>query len=164
MTDFYFDEQFKLLLDKYSPAILRDLIAAFRQYGYTNISQIDFKIEIGKQDLVRFNVEATSLKDKITISFNLPLYNRDMLELIYQDAIRTTPDLKSSGLHEKNIAFLFLLTIAYKELAEAAESGIKYIAHDKISHGVTSTVEGKIIISKYHQYAISTYIFAKTEL
>lgn len=163
MTGIYFDDQFKLLLAKYSPAILRDLTSAFRQYGYTNVSQIDFKIEIGRQDLVRFNVEAASLTDKITISFILPLYNRDTLELIYQDAIRTAPYLESSGLSEKNVAFLFLLTIAYKKLAEL-KSGINYIAHVKVSNGVTSTVQDKMIISKYHQYSISPYTFAKTEL
>ena len=163
MTGIYFDDRFKLLLDKYSPAILRDLATALRQYGYTNISQIDFKIEIGRQDLVRFNVEAASLKDKITISFILPLYNRDMLNLIYQDALRTAPDLKSSGLSEKNVAFLFLLTIAYKKLT-GLSSAINYIAHVKVSNGETSTVQDKMIISKYHQYSISPYTFAKTDI
>lgn len=162
MTNFYFDDRFKLLLDKYSPAILRDLTATFRQYGYTNVSKIDFEIlPFGE---IRFKVEAASLKYKITTFIRLPLYYHEtILKLIYQDAVRTAPDLKSSGLSEKNVAFLFLLTIAYKKLAEL-KSGINYIAHVKVSNGVTSTVQDKIIISKYHQYSISPYTFAKTEL
>lgn len=161
MSNTYFDDRFNLLLDKYSPAILQDLIATFRPYGYTVVPQIDF--EISPVGIVNFRVEADSLKNKITILFGLPLYDEYLIESIYQDALRTAPGLESSGLHEKNVAFLFLLTLAYKKISQE-QTAIKHIVYEKISSGVTSSIKAKIIISKHHQYVISTYTLIKGDL
>lgn len=118
-------DEIQILLNKYSPAILEPLIRAAKIFQFTIPPQI-----IGEEDASgRFPVYnfkvfiQTKNNKKYSLKFYLPVIytNISLYDRAAEDAIKLSPILKYVvGADESLstlIAFLFLITLAYKQLA-----------------------------------------------
>ena len=118
-------DEIQILLNKYSPAILEPLIKAAKIFQFTIPPQVmteedaiagltlyNFKVLIQTQDNKKYNLK-----------FYLPTLpsNTHLYDKAAKDAIKLSPILKYVVKADESlsilIAFLFLITLAYKQLA-----------------------------------------------
>lgn len=118
-------DEIQILLNKYSPAILDPLIRAAKIFQFTIPPQI-----IAKEDpdnsltLYNFKVLIQTQNNK---KYNLKLYfpilysTGQLYDKVVEDAIKLSPILKYVVEADESlstlIAYLFLITLAYKQLA-----------------------------------------------
>lgn len=120
-----FIDELQILLNKYSPAILDPLIKAAKIFQFTIPPQIMIEEDTGNS-LTLYNFKVliqTQNNKKYNLKFYLPVIHTNILlyDRAAEDAVKLSPILKYVvGANESlatPIAFLFLITLAYKQLA-----------------------------------------------
>lgn len=118
-------DEIQILLNKYSPAILEPLIRAAKIFQFTIPPQIIVEEDVGGS-LTLYNFKVliqTQNNKKYNLKFYLPVLHSasHLYDKAAEDAIKLSPILKYVvGADESLatlIAFLFLITLAYKQLA-----------------------------------------------
>lgn len=122
-----FIDDLQLLLNKYSPAILDPLIKAVKVFQFTIPPQIIVE-EDASNDLTYYNfkviIQSQNKKNrKYSLKFYLPIIHSDirLYDIAAEDAVKLSPNLKYLVNIDESFstftAFLFLITLAYKQLA-----------------------------------------------
>ena len=118
-------DELQILLNKYSPAILDPLIKAAKVFQFTIPPQIMVEEDMGNS-LTLYNFKVliqTQNNKKYNLKFYLPIIHSNirLYDKAAEDAVKLSPILKYVvGANESlatPIAFLFLITLAYKQLA-----------------------------------------------
>lgn len=119
-------DELQILLNKYSPAILDPLIKAAKVFQFTIPPQIMMEEDTIGNSLTLYNFKVliqTQNNKKYNLKFYLPVLHSasHLYDRAAEDAVKLSPILKYVvGANESlatPIAFLFLITLAYKQLA-----------------------------------------------